>query len=266
MTRRQFLASASATAAGAATTISPVSAAPAPGPAREFYELRRYHLRRGPRQQVFENYLRDAWLPAMGRAGIGPIGVFHVQVGPQSPSLYTLIPYPSLEAFSAVSGQLGSDAAYRAAGAEAMAAPASDPVYLGVESSLFASVRGMPKLEVPPQKKENKGRVFELRIYQSHNKGANRRKIDMFNDGELDLFRRTGLTPVFFGEALIGDRLPNLTYLLVFDDLTTRDQAWRTFATHPEWKVMSSTPGLTDPEIVTDISNVLLRPTAYSQL
>ena len=35
---------------------------------------------------------------------------------------------------------------------------------------------------------------------------------------------------------------------------------------YTEWKKLSATPGFTDPEIVSNISNVYLRPTAYSQI
>jgi hypothetical protein len=48
--------------------------------------------------------------------------------------------------------------------------------------------------------------------------------------------------------------------------MNTREQAWNTFRNDPEWKKMSSTPGFTDAEIVTNISNAILKPTAYSQL
>ena len=41
------------------------------------------------------------------------------------------------------------------------------------------------------------------------------KKIEMFNTGgELALFREVGMDPVFFGEALLGTRVPNLTYML----------------------------------------------------
>jgi hypothetical protein len=260
MNRRDFLATAAlASTAGAFAAESGTAE-------REYYELRRYHLRRGPKQRIFENYLREAWLPAMGRIGIGPIGVFHVMLGPESPSVHLLIPYKSLEQFGAVGARLREDAAYKSAAAEAGDAPASDPVYVRAESSLMVAFSGMPKLEVPTQKKEDKPRVFELRIYESHNKRANLKKIEMFNEGEIAIFRRTGLTPVFFGETLIGTRLPNLTYMLVYDDLAARDRAWRSFGGDPEWRKLSSTPGFTDVEIVTDISNLLLRPAAYSQI
>lgn len=268
MNRRDFLTSttAAAMATAATTSILPARAAESAPGAREYYELRRYHLRRGPKQRVFEDYLRNAWLPAMERAGIGPVGVFSVMVGPESPSLYTLIPYASLEQYASVSARLRADEEYKKAGAEARSATAADPVYQRVESWLLGSIASVPKLEVPVQKREGKGRLFELRVYESHSKSANLKKIEMFDIGETALFRRAGLAPVFFGEALIGSRLPNLTYMLVYDDLAARDAAWRRFGGDPEWHKLSSTPGFTDPEIVTDISNVLLRPTPYSQI
>jgi hypothetical protein len=88
----------------------------------------------------------------------------------------------------------------------------------------------------------------------------------MFNIGEIDIFRRTGLKPVFFGETVIGAKMSNLTYMLVFDDMATRDKNWGTFVADPEWKKLSTTPGYTNPEILTNITNVFLRPTAYSQI
>ena len=114
--------------------------------------------------------------------------------------------------------------------------------------------------------KENKPRLFELRTYESHSKKANKKKIEMFNNGEIAIFRRTGLQPVFFGETLIGPKMPNLAYLLVFENMAEREKNWGAFASDSEWKKLSNTPGYTDAEIVTNISNVFLRPTAYSQI
>ena len=113
---------------------------------------------------------------------------------------------------------------------------------------------------------EKKPRLFELRTYESHSKHANKKKIEMFNTGEIAIFRRTGLTPVFFGETLIGSKLPNLIYMLVFENMADHDKSWGTFGPDPEWKKLSSTPGFTDPEIVSNISNIFLRPAAYSQI
>ena len=266
MKRREFIKS-SVAAAGAGTMAAVISSAKAEkanGSGREFYELRRYHLRRGSKQKLFDDFYRDAAIPAMARAGLGPVGVFSVMVGPDSPTMYVLIPHQSLESFATSNDRVRSDPEYRKAGAAFINAPATDPAYVRVESSLMSAIEGVPKLEVPAA--GNQGRVFELRTYESHSKNANRKKIEMFNVGELAIFRRAGLQPVFFGETVIGSRLPNLTYMLTFEDMAAREKNWRAFVSDPEWKKLSTTPGYTDPEIVSNISNMFLRPTAYSQI
>jgi len=88
----------------------------------------------------------------------------------------------------------------------------------------------------------------------------------MFNTSEIAIFRRAGLSPVFFGETMIGSRMPNLTYMLTFENMAAHDKAWAAFSADPDWRKLSNTPGYTDSEIVTNISNIFLRPTAYSQI
>ena len=236
------------------------------GAPREFYELRLYHLRRGTMPKRFDDFYRDAAIPAMNRAGIAPIGVFSVMFGPDSPTMYVLLPHKSIETFGTSLARVRADADYQKAGADFINAPATAPAYIRVESCLMVAFENIPKLEIPAATAAQKPRLFELRTYESHSKKANKKKIEMFNTGEIAIFRRAGLTPVFFGETLIGEKMPNLTYLLVFDDLAAREKSWDTFRADPEWKKLSSTPGYTDAEIVTNISNVFLRPTAYSQI
>ncbi len=249
-------------AAGLTSTIGASAAENKEAAGREYYELRLYHLRRGAKQKMFDDYYREAVIPAMKRIGVGPVGVFNVMFGPDSPTAYVLFPYKSLEEFASVSQKLRADQEYQKASTEFGSLPATDPLYVRVESSLMVAFDTIPKLEVP----EKKSRIFELRTYESHNKKANKKKIEMFNTGEIALFRRTGLQPVFFGETLIGTKLPNLTYMLTFENMAAREKNWGVFASDPEWKKMSSTPGFTDPEIVSNISNIFLRPTAYSQI
>jgi hypothetical protein len=267
MQRRDFLKS--SVAAGSVAAMSTLATAAEsksaqPAPAREFYELRRYQLRRGNQPARFDEFARDAALPAWNRAGVGPIGVFDVVLGPGAPAKYVLLPHKSLDAFMEARERTAADPAIQQAPFSNV--PATDPAYVGVESSLFLAFRTLPKLELPKETKGNQPRVFELRTYESHSRKAARKKVEMFDTGEIALFRKTGLTPVFFGESLIGGQQPNLTYLLVFPDMAAREKSWDTFRNHPEWKVMSSQPGFTDAEIVTNITNTLLKPTAYSQI
>ncbi|UCE47399.1 MAG: NIPSNAP family protein, partial [Phycisphaerales bacterium] len=61
-----------------------------------------------------------------------------------------------------------------------------------------------------------------------------------------------------------GSQMPNLTYMLVFDDLTHRDAMWDVFRVDPEWKKISSDPQYKDT--VSNITDIILRPTGYSQI
>jgi hypothetical protein len=271
MKRRTFITSSIAASglAGLAPGLGPVAAeggGGGGGGAREFYELRLYHLRRGPKQKLFDDYAREAMLPALNRNGVGPVGVFNVAVGPDSATKYVLIPYKKIEDFAGGIDRMRSDAQYQQTAAPFTGVPATDPSFVRVESSLMVAFEGLPKLEAPAGAAGNKPRLFELRIYESHSKRANKKKIEMFNQGEIAIFRRAGLQPVFFGETLIGGNLPNLTYMLVFENMAERDKNWGVFASDPEWKTLSTTPGYTDAEIVSNISNLFLRPAPYSQI
>ena len=268
MKRREFIKS-SLAAAGVAgwSSVRETSAAEQSNQApREFYELRLYHLRRGPKQKLFDDFYREAAIPAMNRAGIGPVGVFNVAYGPDNPTMYVLIPHKTIESFGTALDRVRSDAGYQKAGARFINASPADPSYMRVESSLMVAFAAIPTLEMPAATKENQPRLFELRTYESHSKKANKKKIEMFNNSEIAVFRRSGLQPVFFGETLIGAKMPNLTYMLVFDNMAARENNWSMFVADPEWKKLSATPGYTDAEIVSNISNVFLRPTAYSQI
>ncbi len=269
MERRSFLAGSLAATVGASTVGSLAAGQQGSGGAgpREYYELRICRMNRGAAIQRLEDYFQNALIPAYRRLGAGPVGVFTVVVGPDSPSFYVLIPHPSAESACHISNRLAEDAEYRKAAAAIREAPATDPPYANIESRLLLAADFMPRLEVPAGAAKNEPRIFELRTYRSHSKTAARKKLEMFGPGgELGIFRRTGLQPVFFAETLYGPHMPSLCYMLVFPDQATREKNWARFVADPEWKKLSTTPGYTDAEIVADIHNVLLRPTAYSQI
>lgn len=272
MTRRDFVTT--GLVAGATMMATPGAEAAgvgqAAGQARppEYYELRKYTLRRGPAQAVVNGYLERALVPACQRANVGPVGVFNVSIGPASPSTYVLITHPTFESVASLPARLAADAAYLEAGREYLDTPATAPAFVRIETSLMRAFAGMPRLELPFGGGEagRRGRLFEMRTYESHSEKAALAKIEMFNRGEIDIFRKAGLMPVFFGQTMAGPAMPNLTYMLVYEDMAARDKYWSTFVGLPEWKTLSSTPGYTDPEIVSSISNVYLRPAPFSQI
>ena len=109
--------------------------------------------------------------------------------------------------------------------------------------------------------------MFELRTYESHSKAAHRKKMEMFNTGEIDIFRRTGLAPVFFGSNIVAQRMPSLTYMLVFEDMAAREKNWGAVRrrTRTGRRCRRRRASRT-PEIVTNITSYILRPTAFSQI
>jgi hypothetical protein len=228
------------------------AAEPAGGSASpEFYELRTYRLRIGPQKKALDDFLSGTALPAWNRAGITPVGVFETILGPDVPTVHVLLTHKSLDTLTSPGVRLEP----------------AEPAYVRYESALLRAFENVPRLEVPASKGTDRPRIFELRIYESPGEAAHARKMEMFTRlGELAIFRRTGLVPVFFGQTLVGSRLPNFVYMLTFEDMAAREKAWGAFRVDPDWKKLSATPGYTDAEIMSNITNLLLRPTPYSQV
>ncbi len=49
-------------------------------------------------------------------------------------------------------------------------------------------------------------------------------------------FARVGLHPVFFGETVIGSKMPNLTYMLSFESAQQMEENWQKFVKDPGWE------------------------------
>ena len=257
MQRRQFLGAscvAGLAAAGAAHAAGEV-------PDKQYLELRLYTVEAGEKRQRLDQFLAKAAVPAWNRVGIEPVGVFELADG-KRPDLYVLLPHKSLESFATARQRLLADGEFLKAGAPFLDLPKKDPLYRRVESSLMLAFDQCPKVEAAPKAAT---RVFQLRTYESHSVKKGQKKIHMFNaGGEIALFRTCGMQPVFFGETLIGAKIPNLTYMLVFENDDARKANWRKFLTSPEWKKLSRMPVYKDT--VSGITNIFLRPTPCSQL
>jgi hypothetical protein len=260
MQRRKFLASSIA-----ASALTQLRAQPQQG-VREYYELRRYHLQSGPQQKLTNDYVANALIPALNRLEMKPIGAFNLDIGVETPVLYVLIPSTSLETLAQSEFRLEQDGEYMKKGEPFLNAPANQPAYLRVESSLLIAFEGHPKLTVPPVTAQGGARVFQLRTYESPSHHDHRRKVEMFHSGEFEVFRRAGFWQVFYGDALIGARLPNLTYMLSFPDVSEMNAKWNAFRSDPEWQKLSGSPRFNYESIVSNITNLILNPASYSQI
>ncbi len=229
---------------------------------REFYQLRKYALRTGPQLALAQDYFEHALIPALNRLAMAPVGAFRLDIGPETPTNYLLIPASSVEALVTLDLRLADDAEFMKAGAAFWGAPALVPAFARVESWLMSAFAGWPKLVAPKDEK----RIFQLRTYESATNAGHARKVQMFNEAEIGIFTRTGLTPVFFGDTLIGSRIPSLTYMLTFADVADLNAKWNVFVNDPAWKEISHRPQYVDAEIVSNISNLYLSPLSCSQI
>ncbi len=266
MERRAFLAASTAAALTSSDALAGGTTAQAGTASRpQILELRRYRLRQGALAARFAAYAKDALVPALGRAGLAPVGAWTVAVGPDQPTVHLLLPHPDPESVVTLAARLDGDAEYRKAAASSLALPPSDPPYVSCDVSIHAAVPTVPAVQKPAGEAAGPARIFELRTYRSATEAASRRKIEMFEaGGELALFARLGLQVVFFGRDLVAGGLPSLTYMVVFADGAAREKAWAAFGSHSEWVKMREDPRYADT--VSRIDSALLRPTDYSQL
>jgi len=252
------------TSAGAAASLPAAAASlPAAASKKGIFELRFFRLRNSADNQTprVSDFLKSAILPAAQRNGFGPVGVFRNLIGgAEGPFIMLLTGYPSLAAWE----KLGADGEFVKQVEAFNAHPGLN--YMRMESSLLRGFDSMPSIEVPPTDAKRPGRIFEVRTYESNNLSTLRRKMKMFDDGEIGIFRRVGMLPVFFGETIVGRNMPNLTYMLGYDDLAHRDKTWRAFGGDPEWQKLRALPGLSDAEIVSNITNFLVSPLPFSPI
>jgi len=108
MNRRNFLAASLASAAAGAVA-SVAQAQDTAAGARDYYELRRYHLLT-PQRKLADAYFQNALIPGLNRLGIQNVGVFNVSIGAESPSMYVLIPSTSLDALVGAGARLSAQA------------------------------------------------------------------------------------------------------------------------------------------------------------
>jgi hypothetical protein len=255
MTRRKFVP---ALVAGG----SIISSAQAKAPC--IFEIRTIHLRNTQDNQRarLSDFLQHAAVPAFARAGIGPCAYFAGMIAEETPFLTTIASYASLAAMEQQRAKLSADADYKKALTAYNAQPGLN--YERIDSILGRAFASMPEMIVPTDAAGRPGRIFELRRYESNNAATLARKIKMFESGEIAIFQRLGMRPVFFSETIVGARMPNLVYMLSFDDLASREKCWKAFGADPQWQKMRVVPGDTDADIVSNISVSLLQPLPFS--
>lgn len=99
-------------------------------------------------------------------------------------------------------------------------------------------------------------RVVELRTYHCPTCWQLKTLHERLSGSDTAVFQRAGVYPLFCSEICSNKPDPSLAYLIPFEDLAVRREAWIRISTDPEWKTLRRSGS------VTEIS--LYRPIEYS--
>jgi hypothetical protein len=234
---------------------------------REYYEIKVYRVNTNEQVQKVNEFLKDAYLPALHRAGIGRTGVFHPVTNDTSADkrVYVFIPLRSLDDVDMLEQIPLKDAALPQSGnaywnAEYNAAP-----YNRMESIVLKAFPLMPKMQAPSLSGKKTERIYELRSYEGPTERLYRQKVKMFNEGgEIALFSRLQFNAVFYAEVLAGSRMPNLMYMTSFNNRAERDEHWKQFGADPEWTKLKVVPEYLNT--VSRNETILMYPAEFSEL
>ena len=246
------------------TSIS-VAALSAPPDKQMFYELKIYRLKDPAKNAVFDRYLKDAYIPAMHRAGIPSVGVFKPVEADTAygKMVYVFVPYKTMDQFGQVLTALENDPVYKEAGREFLDAPYSDPPFTRYESILMKAFAFMPEYKLPSFSTPRSERIYELRTYGSWTEELATKKIHMFNEGgEMEIFEKIGSNAVFYGQVIVGSERPRLLYMTTYENMQSQKEHWAAFSKHPDWLSLREKKEYANTVI--KAIPYLLHPTDYS--
>jgi len=264
MKRRELLGAAvigAATAAAGALAQTPAPAATQ----RQFYLWRRYSMNPGQSAAALDAYLKDALIPAANALGVRPIGVFNAWFAPTDAlGKYLLLPASSAELLATLDVRMAQNADYRRTAEAFLAAPVDKPPFARMESTLLQAMERFPGIKMPTAMVGNPNRIFEFRTYEQPTEQAHLRKIDMFENGEDVILSKVGFTSILYARNLVGQRLPALSYMWVYDSLEQRQKAEVGWGASKEREALFADPRFAGSSSM--FGNYILRPTAYSQI
>ncbi|MBT3242593.1 MAG: NIPSNAP family containing protein [Bacteroidetes bacterium] len=238
-----------------------------PAEERDIYQIKIYSIENEQQESRIDNYLKDAFMPALHRAGISKIGVFKpVEEDDRAGNfIYVLIPFESVNQFEKLGAEINLDEEYLEDGRDYIDAAHDNPAYKRIESILLRSFITFPKYGTPNHSTPPSERIYELRSYHASTEKLYEKKVEMFNDGkETELFVELEFQPIFFGEVISGSSMPNLMYLTTFENRDSQKKHWETFVNSPEWTVLKGDPQYKNT--VSKIDKVNLHPAIYSEL
>jgi hypothetical protein len=228
MHRRSFLGS----LGGIGMLRTAVPAAAADEKRTRVYLLELFHLKHGTQLQRLHDYLSQQALQALGKIHAGPKLVLEALVAPHMPQVAVILGFQSIEEMWNLRAKLFEDQELQKSFEAWQAGP--EPPFEQQTNVLLEAVDYSPEI-VTPDPPPKSPRIFELRVYHSPTYRQLAALHERFEGPEIKIFHRVGVHPILYSSTVIGPNMPNLTYVIPFDDLAAREKAWNAFGADPEW-------------------------------
>jgi NIPSNAP len=196
------------------------------------YALEAYKLKNGTQLSRLHEHFSQTLLPAMSKIHNGPKIFLEALVAPHMPQLAVIYGFASLDEMWGIHTKLTGDSELAKKAESLESGP--EPAFESLDTTLLEATGYSPEIAVPASVSKA-ARLFELRVYHSPAYRQLKALHERFAGPEIKIFHRVGIQPVFYSSTLAGQNLPNLTYLIPFDDLAAREKAWNAFNADPEW-------------------------------
>lgn len=236
-------------------------------PKKDYYEIKLYRLSSNEQVSLVDDFLKNAYLPALHRAGIGKTGVYHPITNDTSADkrIYVFIPLQSLEQLNTLEELLVKDMKLQKAGDAYWNAPFNKTAFSRIETMVLKAFPLMPNFKEPILTGNKTDRIYELRSYEGPTERLYRQKVKMFNEGgEIALFEKLSFNAVFYGEVIAGSHMPNLMYMTSFNDRADREEHWKKFGASEEWNKLKVIPEYLNT--VSKNDTILMNPAEFSEL
>lgn len=254
MKRRVFLQSLGAlgvTAAGAAGAAEAKT---------RHYTIESFLMKNGGQTARLHEFLSKGYLTAARKAHTGPKMFLDALVAPHMPQTMAILGFQSAAEALDLRRKLHAQPGYD----EALAKWEADPEQPYEKASLTLLEAADYSPEITESPADAPPRVFELRVYHSQTWRQLKALHERFSGPETRIFHRCGIHPVFYATTVYGANMPNLTYLMPFENLAAREKAWAAFSADAEWQKVRRESLEKHGQIANVIEISLYRATAYS--
>jgi hypothetical protein len=216
----------SAGAAGALNTLSAFAKKMRPGNGTRVIAFESFCVTDADQVLHLRSYIADTLLPCMDQLSNTPKMCLEAIVAPHTPQTLLLTVYPSFNEMLEVRGRIASDPRVRRAWAGIESAQVLDDVRSRVLIVSEESVR------FPAAPVSAKSGLFEVRTWHAPAwRGGPTPEVS-------SVLSRIGVDPIVAGATVAGEHLPRFTYVVPFDNLAARQQAWARLDEDAQWTEM----------------------------